>query len=42
VKAGGERVAKVSGASGGGGGESAGIVDLSSKEPNMNGTRNCV
>jgi hypothetical protein len=33
---------KASGASGGGGGENAGIVDLSSEEPTMNGTRNCV
>jgi hypothetical protein len=32
----------VSGASGGGGGENAGIVDLFSKEPNMNGACNCV
>jgi hypothetical protein len=38
--AGRERTA--SGATGSGGGENAGIVDLSSKEPNMNGTRNCV
>jgi hypothetical protein len=35
-------VAKVSGATCGGGGENAGVVDLSSEEPNMNGTRNCV
>jgi hypothetical protein len=28
--------------SGGGGGESAGVVDLSSEEPIMNDTRNCV
>jgi hypothetical protein len=28
---------KASGANGGGGGENAGIVDLSSEEPNMNG-----
>jgi hypothetical protein len=28
--------------SGRGGGENAGIVDLSSEEPNMNGVRNCV
>jgi hypothetical protein len=39
---GGERAAKASRATGGGGGESAGVVDLSSEEPNMNGTRNCV
>jgi hypothetical protein len=32
-----ERAAKVSGASGGGGGENAHVVDLSSEEPNMNG-----
>jgi hypothetical protein len=32
----------VSGATGGGGGENADIVDLSSEEPNMNGARNCV
>jgi hypothetical protein len=38
----GERTAKASGTSGGGGGESVGIVDLSSEEPNMNGARNCV
>jgi hypothetical protein len=31
----GERAAKASGESGGESGESAGIVDLSSKEPNM-------
>jgi hypothetical protein len=35
-------VAKAGGASGGGSGENASIVDLSSEEPNMNGTRNCV
>jgi hypothetical protein len=35
-------VAKASGASGGGSGENAGVVDLSSEEPNMNGARNCV
>jgi hypothetical protein len=35
-------VAKASGASGGGAGENAGVVDLSSKEPNMNGARNYV
>jgi hypothetical protein len=28
--------------SGGGGGENAGIVDLSSEEPNMNDAHNCV
>jgi hypothetical protein len=33
---------KTSGVTGGGGGENVGIVDLSSKEPNMNGVRNCV
>jgi hypothetical protein len=27
---------------GGGGGENAGVVDLSSEESNMNGARNCV
>jgi hypothetical protein len=32
----------VSGASGGGGGENARIMDLSSEEPNINGTRNFV
>jgi hypothetical protein len=37
-----ERAAKVSGESGSGSEENAGIVDLSSKEPNMNGVRNCV
>jgi hypothetical protein len=37
----GERAAKASGATGGGG-ENVGIVDLSSEEPNMNGARNCV
>jgi hypothetical protein len=36
-----ERAAKASGATGGGGGENAGVVDLSSEEPNMNGARNC-
>jgi hypothetical protein len=35
-------VAKASGAIGGGDGENAGVVDLSSKESNMNGARNCV
>jgi hypothetical protein len=35
-------VAKASGESGGGGGESAGIVDLSSEELNINGTCNYV
>jgi hypothetical protein len=33
---------KVSGATGGGGGENAGIIDLSSEEPNLNGARNYV
>jgi hypothetical protein len=42
AKASGARVAKVSRESGGGGGESAGIVDLSTDEPNMNDARNCV
>jgi hypothetical protein len=37
---GGERAAKASGATGGGGGENAGVVDLSSEEPNMSGARN--
>jgi hypothetical protein len=32
----------VSGGSGGDGGENAGVVDLSSEEPNMSGVRNCV
>jgi hypothetical protein len=36
------RAAKASGANGGSGGENAGIVDLSSEEPNMNDARNCV
>jgi hypothetical protein len=35
-------VAKASGATGGGGGENAGVVDLSSEEANMNGVCNCV
>jgi hypothetical protein len=39
---GGERAAKASGATGGSGGENAGVVDLSSEEPNMNNTHNCV
>jgi hypothetical protein len=39
---GGERAAKVSVASGSGGGENAHVVDLSSEEPNMNYARNCV
>jgi hypothetical protein len=39
---GGERAAKASRASGGSGGDNAGIVDLSSEEPNMNGVCNCV
>jgi hypothetical protein len=42
AKASRERAAKASGESGGGGGEGAGVVDLSSEEPNMNGARNCV
>jgi hypothetical protein len=33
---------KASGASGGGGGENAGVVNLSSEEPNMNGAQNYV
>jgi hypothetical protein len=36
------RAAKASGATGGGGGENVGVVDLSSEEPNMNDMRNCV
>jgi hypothetical protein len=39
---GGERAAKACGASGGDGGENAGVVDLSSEEQNMNDTSNCV
>jgi hypothetical protein len=35
-------MAKASGATGNGGGENAGVVDLSSEDPNMNGARNCV
>jgi hypothetical protein len=31
---------KLSGATGGGGGENAGVVDLSSEEPNMNSVFN--
>jgi hypothetical protein len=42
AKASEERVAKASGASGGSGGEKAGVVDLSSAEPNMNDVGNCV
>jgi hypothetical protein len=42
VEASREREAKASRESGGGNGESASIVDLSSEEPNMNNTRNCV
>jgi hypothetical protein len=38
----GERAVKASGASGGGGGENAGVVALSNDEPNMNDTCNCV
>jgi hypothetical protein len=41
AKASGERAAKASWESGGDGGESAGVVDLSSKELNMNGAHNC-
>jgi hypothetical protein len=33
---------KASGATGGGGGENASVVDLSSEESNMNGACNCV
>jgi hypothetical protein len=33
---------KASGASGSDGGENARVVDLSSEEPNMNVTRNCI
>jgi hypothetical protein len=33
---------KASGATGGGGGENAGVVDPSSEKPNMNGMCNCV
>jgi hypothetical protein len=39
---GGERAAKASGVTGGGGGENAGVVDLSSEEPNMNDACKCV
>jgi hypothetical protein len=39
---GGERAAKASRAIGSGGGENAGILDLSSEEPNMNDARNRV
>jgi hypothetical protein len=35
-------VAKASKATSDGGGENAGVVDLSSEEPNMNGASNCV
>jgi hypothetical protein len=42
TKASGERAVKASGESGGGNGDSAGVVDLSSEEPNMNGVRNYV
>jgi hypothetical protein len=42
AKASGERAVKASEASGGGGGENAGVVDLSSEEPNMNGVCNYV
>jgi hypothetical protein len=34
--------AKASGATSCGSGENAGVVDLSSEEPNMNSARNCV
>jgi hypothetical protein len=33
---------KASGATGGSSGQNAGVVDLSSEEPNMNSVRNCV
>jgi hypothetical protein len=33
---------KASGATGGGSGENAGVVDLSSEQPDINGARNCV
>jgi hypothetical protein len=33
---------KARGVTDGGGGETAGFVDLSNEEPNMNSTRNCV
>jgi hypothetical protein len=33
---------KESGATGGGGGKNAGVVDLSSEETNMNDAHNCV
>jgi hypothetical protein len=36
------RAVKASEVSGGGGGENAGIVDLSSEEPDLNGSCNCV
>jgi hypothetical protein len=39
---GGERAVKVSGVSGGGGGENARVVYPSSQEPNMNDAHNCV
>jgi hypothetical protein len=35
-------VAKASGGTGGGGGENAGFLDMSSEEPNMNDARNYV
>jgi hypothetical protein len=41
-RAAGERVAKASGATGGGGGENASVVGLSSEELNLNGAHNCV
>jgi hypothetical protein len=39
---GGERVAKASRASSGGGGENVSVVDLSTEETNIKGTCNCV
>jgi hypothetical protein len=42
VRVSGERAAKASGESGGGGGETAGIVDLSSENPNMSPEELCV
>jgi hypothetical protein len=37
-----QRAAKASGACGGESAENAGVLDLSSEEPNMNDARNCV